>query len=200
MRPDLRDLQLPAAAGRYLLRRQQPVHRGRPLRRRHLRVHHPGQLSPAPACHGDVACDPLTGTCPDPPPSADGAACDDASACTESDLCVAGTCRGTALADGTSCGDGTCSKGQRSTGAPGTPDNPMGHYSCTRGGSGPSARVALVLALTFRRRPRAALLALLSACWHLPGAADAQNAAAGRPAKTAGAAAAKKGPAREAIS
>jgi len=44
-------------------------------------------------CHDAGICNPLTGTCTDPP-KADGVACDDGDLCTQADTCQAGVCVG----------------------------------------------------------------------------------------------------------
>jgi len=54
-----------------------------------------GIVCPAPdQCHTGGSCDPVTGTCPNPQPVADGTICNDANACTTGDTCQAGACSG----------------------------------------------------------------------------------------------------------
>lgn len=45
-------------------------------------------------CHGQGACDTVTGACAPNPPKVDGASCNDGNACTQSDTCQAGVCTG----------------------------------------------------------------------------------------------------------
>jgi hypothetical protein len=56
-----------------------------------------GVVCPPPdQCHTGGSCDPVTGTCPNPQPVANGTICNDANACTTGDNCQAGFCTGTA--------------------------------------------------------------------------------------------------------
>ncbi len=70
----------------------------------------PATCTALDACHAAGVCDPVTGTCSNPP-KADGTACDDGNLCTVGDVCIAGTCQvGSPVScTGDACHDaGTC--------------------------------------------------------------------------------------------